>query len=164
MLEVLHSTLSRMKSSSTWKVKMVLGSLVVVGKRPAFNNCRWESGDPSQLQYITSQNCTPEVCIMVRKDLLSGTLRWGGGEKSTKSSGTQSPSSISSETSNSTWPPVRHGSPPCPRWSTNPAYYIYHYTSSNRMELTSLREESSKKVAFHCCTRWKGQSVCWFLQ
>ena len=47
MPEVPHLTLSQMKSSSTWKVKMVLGSLVVVGKRPAFNNCRWESGDPS---------------------------------------------------------------------------------------------------------------------
>ena len=160
MPEVPHSTLSQMKSSSTWRVKMVLGSLVVVGKRPAFINCRWESGDPLQLQYITSQNCTLEVCTMVRKVLLSSTLRWGGGEKSTKSSGTQSPSSISSETSNSTWSPVRHGSPPCPRWSTNPANYINHFTSWNRMELTSLREESSKKVAFHCCTWSKGQSVC----
>ena len=162
MADVPHSTLSLMNSSNIWKVNVVLDCLVVAVKRSAHASCRCKSSDPGQLQYLTSQKCTPEVCTTVRQLRSWGAARCGGPAFSSRSS--QS-SSMSFGTSMSWYPPLGHGSPPCPRWTTNPAWHIVnHHQLIGKAWRTCLKDDSWKNIPFHCSIRWRGSKLCCILQ
>ena len=130
MAEVPHSTLSRMKSSNTWNVNAVLGSFTVAGKSPAVASWRCDVSAPGQLQYLTSQKCTPDVWTNVRHDLSVPGERWCGFGWSSISSHSSSTSLAMSSPSS---PPLGHGSPPWPRCTTNPAYQISWCYFSSRI-------------------------------
>ena len=128
MAEVPHSTLSQMKSFNTWNVNAVLGSFTVAGKSPDVASWRCDVSAPGQLQYLTSQKCTPDVWTNVRHDLSIPGEKWCSFGWSSISSHSSSTSLVMSSPSS---PPLGHGSPPGPRCTTNLAYQIsWHYLSS----------------------------------
>src|SRR5882757_2691802 len=76
---VLHSRLSKWKSSSTWKVNAVFGLRNVAGKSPAIINCISRSGASGQQHQLTPISWIPDLSTTVMIGL-SSLSRWPGFE------------------------------------------------------------------------------------
>ena len=74
---VLHSRLSRWKSSSTWKVNAVFGLWNVAGKSPAIMSCILRSGAPEQRHQLTPISWIPDLSTTVMIECPSLSLRPG---------------------------------------------------------------------------------------